>query len=396
MENYQKYSFSRTTRPAPKSLKAPGGSDHFDWVDGARGIAILWIAFFHSFLAYGANYPWPITFSSYGAFVEQCAPSGFLGKILCPIEAVIAAIIEHGSNGVGVFLLFSGFGLTYSLYRGQGREPSWGNWYRRRLVRLFPIYWLAHLVVLVSPIQYKPDPIDYRFILSFLGDRIYPVKQMFFYLNPAWWFFGLLLELYVVFPFLFRLLRRFGEAKFLVFCIVFTSISRYMIFAVLEADGEWLQGAFFGARLWEFGAGMVLGKLLAEHPRETIERLFSGTTLVLGIVLYAAALLTYQPNFLYCFSDGLNAMGLTIILAQIAARTARIPGLGKGLAKAGVYSYGIYLLHQPFVMYAGEQLRSYPLGIYFVLAAAIIMLIALIAMIIEYTVNRLISRLPAT
>ncbi len=392
MEEYQKYSFPSGRSAVQKSPKPTGGGDHFEWVDGARGIAILWIAFFHSFLAYGADYPWPITFSSYSAFVEQCAPSGFLTRILCPFEAVIAAIIEHGSNGVGVFLLFSGFGLTYSIFRHQGHEPSWGDWYRRRLLRLFPIYWLAHIVLLVSPIQYKPDPIDYRFILSFLGDRIYPVKQMFFYLDPAWWFFGLLLELYLVFPFLYRLLRRVGEAKFLVLCIVFTLISRYMIFAVLEADGEWLQGAFFGARLWEFAAGMVLGKLLAERPREVVERLFSGTALVLGILLYAAALLTYQPNFLYCFSDGLNAMGLTIILAQIAARAARIPGLGKWLAKTGVYSYGIYLLHQPFVMFAGERLRSVQIGIYFVLAAVIIAVIALLSMVIEYTMNRLIAK----
>lgn len=379
-----------------KSPQAAGGGDHFEWVDGVRGIAILWIAFFHCFIAYGGDYPWPITLSSYADFAQQCAPSNLLEKIICPLEAIIAGIIQRGPNGVGVFILFSGFGLTYSLCRRKGREPAWGSWYRRRIVRLFPIYWLAHLIILVSPIQYKPDPIDYRFFLSFFGDRIYPVKEMFFYMNPSWWFFGLLLELYIVFPFLYRLLRRLSAAKFLVFCMIFASVSRYMIFGVLEADGAWVQGAFFGARLWEFGAGMVLGKLLAEHPRETVERLFSGTALVLGTIVYAAGLLTYQPNFLYCFSDGLTAMGLTVMLAQIVAWTGKVPGLGKGLVKAGVYSYSIYLFHQPFVMYAGEQLRSHQIGVYFVVAAAIIAVICLVSMAVEYTMNRLISKLPTT
>ncbi|MFZ2448724.1 MAG: acyltransferase [Syntrophobacteraceae bacterium] len=375
------------------SLPASEGAVRFEWVDGVRGMAILWIAFFHCFLAYGGNYPWPITFASYGAFVEQCAPASMLAKISCPFEATIAAIMQRGAQGVGVFILFSGFGLTYSLVRRKGAEPAWGTWYRRRLTRLFPIYWLAHLIFLVSPIQYKPDPIDYRFLLSFLGDRIYPVREMFFYLNPAWWFFGLLIELYAVFPLLFMLMRRLGAAKFLALCVVFASLSRYVLFAVIGADGNWVQGAFFGCRLWEFGAGMVLGKLLAEAPRETMERLFSTAGIASGVALYAGGVLTYQPNFLYSFTDGLSGMGLSIIMIHLAVWAGKVPGLGKAFGMAGIYSYSIYLFHQPFVMYAGDKLRSYHLGLFFLLATAIIAVIALVSMCCEYAVNRALDRL---
>ena len=64
------------------------------------------------------------------------------------------------------------------------------------------------------------------------------------------------------------------------------------------------------------------------------------------------------------------------------------PGLGRALALAGVYSYGIYLFHQPYVMYAGEKLRPHSLGEFLVLASAVIVLVALGSMCLEYAVNR--------
>jgi peptidoglycan/LPS O-acetylase OafA/YrhL len=89
-------------------------------------------------------------------------------------------------------------------------------------------------------------------------------------------------------------------------------------------------------------------------------------------------------------------MGLTVIMIQIAVRTGRVPGLGKALAMTGVYSYSIYLFHQPYVMYAGDKLQSYHIGVYLILAAAIIAAIVMISMCVEYAINLLVSKLPTT
>jgi peptidoglycan/LPS O-acetylase OafA/YrhL len=127
-----------------------------------------------------------------------------------------------------------------------------------RVLRLFPMYWVAHLIYLVSPFEARYDPIDYRFILSFLGDRMYPV-QMIEYLTPAWWYFGLILELYLIFPLLFRLLQKAGVQWFLVICAAETVLCRYiLLFNIFQTDGMVLS-AFCGSRLWEFAFGMVVG-----------------------------------------------------------------------------------------------------------------------------------------
>ena len=245
---------------------------------------------------------------------------------------------SEGPLGVGVFILFSGFGLTYSLVKRGGFETSWAIWYRRRLTRLFPVYWLAHLVFLVSPFAVLNDPIDYRFLLSLLGERVYPVDKMFFYFVPAWWFLGLLIQLYIVFPLLFKLMQRLGWLKYLGLCILLSAGTRYVLTFVVEANGYYAMGAFFVCRLWEFAAGMALGKLMGETPEGTLGRLLSWRGFFAGVILCTLGVVTYQPDFLYSFSDGLMAMGLSVILIHVAYRLDRIPGLGRSLAWAGVYS----------------------------------------------------------
>ncbi len=364
----------------------------FQWLDSVKGIAVIWIAFYHCLLSYGSgSLPWPITFSSLLGLVHQCARGSVFGNFSCAFEGVIAAIIQRGAQAVGVFILFSGFGLTYSLAKRGGVETSWALWYRRRLTRLFPVYWLAHLVFLVSPFATLRDPVDYRFLLSFFGDRVFPIDKMFFYLVPAWWFMGLLIELYIVFPLLFRLMDRLGWMKYLGLCVLSSSVAKYVLVDIVNANGYYEMGGFFVCRLWEFGAGMALGKLVGERPDWVLGRLLSWKGFFAGAILYSLGLFSYQPNFLYVFSDGLTAMGLSVILLHVAYRLDTAPGLGRSLALAGVYSYSIYLFHQPYVMYVGEKLRLHSLGAFLVFASAVAVLIALGSMGLEYAVGRTIK-----
>ena len=116
----------------------------------------------------------------------------------------------------------------------------------QRFKRLFPVYWLANLVFLITPFALLHDPIDYRFLLSLIGDRIYPIDTMFFYLVPAWWFLGLLIQLYLVFPLLFKLMQRIGWLKYLGFCIFLTITARYAL-TLVEANGIMRWVAFLSA-----------------------------------------------------------------------------------------------------------------------------------------------------
>jgi hypothetical protein len=70
------------------------------------------------------------------------------------------------------------------------------------------MYWLAHLVYLVSPFQARLEPIDWRFLISLTGLRMIDISMNFMYLNAAWWYFSMLIQLYLLFPLLYMGMRK--------------------------------------------------------------------------------------------------------------------------------------------------------------------------------------------
>lgn len=377
---------------ATAAARAPVGV-RLTWLDSMKGISILWIAFFHFFGAYqNGRFPSALGPNYFSSFIQQCAPTSSLETIGCAAQGFYVAVASVGFHAVAVFLILSGFGLTFSLARTGEPDGGWLGWYRGRLLRLFPMYWLAHIVYLLSPFISRPEPLDYRFILSFLGNRVWPVDTIFYYINPAWWYFGLLLELYLVFPVLFRLLQRIGPVWFLVFCGVATLVSRYLLLMVIGAHGYYVQGAFFGARLWEFAAGMALGWCYRRNQAAAQDWLFTGRTLFVGGVIYALGLYSYTSMTAYIMTDALIGTGLFIILAHVAIWADLLPRFGGMLAYVGAFSYGLYLLHQPYVIYFGERLRSLDMITFFVVGWAIIAAITVCAIPLERYVNQLTSR----
>ena len=62
------------------------------------------------------------------------------------------------------------------------------------------MYWVAHLVYLVSPFIARLEPVDDRIILSLLGLRFINIEMNFMYLNAAWWYFAMVNDHLVTCP----------------------------------------------------------------------------------------------------------------------------------------------------------------------------------------------------
>ena len=362
-----------------------------DWLDGTKGIAILWIAFFHFFIAYnGGRRPWLLDPGYFAAYEKICAPESLGSRALCLGSAVLTAAVQMGFHGVAVFLVLSGFGLSYSLAR-RGRPPvAWAGWYRSRLVRLLPMYWVAHLVYLVSPFQAR-RPLDYRFALSFLGDRVVPIETMFYYFNPALWYFGLLLQLYLVFPALFAALERLGVARFLVAAAVVTIGARWALLFAMPVDGKWVQGGFFSCRLWEFALGMAAGSSGGSGRRRSTPRSCLGGACWPGARSMPSASIPTAPSGPISSPMCSSAPGSPSSSSTSRERPAAFVG-GTAVLTVGASSYGLYLVHQPYVQYFGERMRSLDVAVFVVGAGGIIAALALGAMALERAVNALTRR----
>lgn len=363
-------------------------SKRLAWPDVVKGLSILWIVYFHGFKEYaGGRLPRPLE----GHFwAQMCGGEAGLAALGCVPHGLFVAFSYLGYHAVGVFILLSGFTLAMTQTRRANRPADWPSWYRSRLLRLFPLYWVAHALYLVSP---GYDPIDYRFLLSLLGNRLYPL-DMPYYANPAWWYFGLLLQLYGVFPLLFAALQRWGAIRFVVGCTVIDLLSRYLVLFPLAsaASGALVGGALFTCRLAEFAAGMVLGALAVQQPQRLQRLLTAPLSAVLGAVAYGLGLLSYASNATYIFSDALIGCGLGLLMIWVALRLDALPRLSATVGRVGAYSYGLYLFHQPFIMWLAWQLVATSLPIFVACAAITTALLAWLSMRIEIQVNAAVER----
>lgn len=362
------------------------------WTDTVKGIAILWIVFFHGFTEYRiGRYPWAL---DDGFWRTLCGDAtGAFPLAACAIEAAVVAVSSVGFHCVGVFILLSGFTLGVSAARRVGRV-DWLAWYRSRLLRLFPLYWTAHLLYLISPPQVHLEAVDYRFLLSLLGDRVFPLNELFFYANAAWWYFGLLLQLYLVFPILFETLRRSGPLWFLALAAIISVSTRYVFLFpwASEYSEPLLLGAAFTSRLLEFCAGIVLATTFVGSPTATTLRLRSPWTAVAGATLYVAGLYSYRSQLAYVATDALIGCGLSTLLIVLAHWLERFPAWRNPLAFVGKYSYGLYLFHQPYMTWLGTNLRWASLPMFVAADAGVTAALAGLSLVIEKRVNAVVAR----
>ncbi|NDD56312.1 MAG: acyltransferase [Verrucomicrobia bacterium] len=182
----------------------------------------------------------------------------------------------------------------------------------------------------------------------------------FYYLNAAWWYFCLILQLFALFPLLFWALRRFGWLSFFVLATLAGFAARYFMLSIHPVSGQFVLGGCGLSRMPEFAFGMVLGALHAKNAARFESWLLRGPGFLAGLLLYPLALKTYQVPNGYVAVDLLTGIACFLVVAGASGFWASIPRLGGWLALAGSFSYGIYLIHQPYAIHFASFLQGMP------------------------------------
>jgi peptidoglycan/LPS O-acetylase OafA/YrhL len=126
------------TKVAPRSN--PPGDARVPELDGIRAIAIWMVLVHHVFFAFPR------------------ASSAYEG-----IPVVLLRLVDHGWLGVDLFFILSGFLITGILIESKSKPNYAKNFYMRRVLRIFPLYFVA----VVTMWLFYPDSTSYL-LLSFV------------------------------------------------------------------------------------------------------------------------------------------------------------------------------------------------------------------------------------
>jgi peptidoglycan/LPS O-acetylase OafA/YrhL len=279
--------------------------------------------------------------------------------------------------------------------RAESGTLGWFAWYRARLLRLYPMYWVAHLVYLFSPFVARLEPVDDRIILSLLGLRFIDIQMNFMYLNAAWWYFSMLIQFYLIFPLLFMAARRLGPWWFLLIACAFGFFARYVLLAVWHANGLWVLGGFAICRLPEFALGMSLAIWHTRSPARAEWFLLRGAGLALGLILYPVALQLYHGLYEYIFVDFATGACCMLEMVGITGIILLFKEPAKLLGMVGLYSYGLYLIHQPYVIWLGLRIREVPIWMFLLICIPTLAVLSAWGILLEKSTNALVDKLAS-
>jgi peptidoglycan/LPS O-acetylase OafA/YrhL len=353
------------------------------WLDISKGLAILFVAYFHFFRTYFEHGTLP-----------PADWNGLAASAVTIARLVWLKVSGLGFHAVGVFIILSGWTLMQSTARrAESGAIAWAPWYRARFLRLYPMYWVAHLVYLLSPFVARLEPVDSRIILSLLGLRFVDIQMNFMYLNAAWWYFSMLIQFYLIFPLLFLAARRLGPVRFLLIACAAGFFARYLLLVVWPQNGLWVLGGFAVCRLPEFALGMSLAMWHARSSARLEWFLLRGAGFVVGLLLYPAALLLYPGATAYVFVDFATGACCFLEIVGIAGLILLFKGLANVFGLVGFYSYGLYLIHQPYVIWLGLRIREQPIWMFLLISVATLAVLSAWGMLLEKATNTLVNKL---
>jgi peptidoglycan/LPS O-acetylase OafA/YrhL len=283
--------------------------------------------------------------------------------------------------------------MRSTLERAEKGPVAWSRWYGARFLRLYPMYWVAHLVYLVSPFVARLEPVDSRIVLSLLGFRFIDITMNFMYLNAAWWYFSMLIQLYLIFPLLFWGARRLGPWIFLITACAIGFLTRHLLLNVYPQHGFWILGGFAVCRLPEFALGMALAIWHRQAPARLEWFLLRGAGFVAGLVLYPAALQLYHNGITYVFCDFATGACCFLEILGVAGIIASFGSLAKIFSLIGSYSYGLYLIHQPYVIWLGLRIRPQPVWMFLLIFLAALAVLSAWGILLEKSTNALVAKI---
>jgi peptidoglycan/LPS O-acetylase OafA/YrhL len=179
-------------------------STHWPELDGVRGVAILGVLLGHLIW-------WVPKFAGVKWFAKLCA------------------FMSQGASGVYLFFVLSGFLITCILLRTKDSPHYLRNFYSRRILRIFPLYYLALALFVLTTIPFSKSW-WFWFYLQNIAFTFWPAQIA----GPMhFWSLAVEEHFYAIWPFIVGLLSR----RVMTWCLLGIIILAAAIRALLLYNG---------------------------------------------------------------------------------------------------------------------------------------------------------------
>jgi len=301
-------------------------------LDGLRGLAILAVFLFH----YA------------GGGTER--PDSVLLRVMY-------GFTRFGWAGVDLFFVLSGFLITGILYDTRDDPRYFRNFYLRRSLRIFPVYYAFVLVIGIAGALAGARWTTGH--LSFLVYFGYPAVLIWPDLAPAiphirinhLWSLCLEEQFYLIWPLLVLVLV--SSQRILLFCGAFVCLAlglRLLVWQTGWISSEWAE-SFLLFRMDSLAIGAALAILVRGPRRVSFTRAAPVVLGVAVIALLGLCLISPSPHYSAAPMWTLGFTLISIISASLVLLAIQPRGIvrsffsGHLLRALGKYSYGMYLYH---------------------------------------------------
>ncbi len=288
------------------------------FVDGLRGVASLWVLFFH------------------------IGQGGQIESLLQHLPNAAREFVDAGYLGVSIFFVLSGFVIDSSLFSKTMSLRFFGHFVAKRSLRLNPPYWVALVVTVAAGLlkaalnhgSYRaPSLGNFAAHAFYLQDLLHMTP-----INDVYWTLALEIQMYVAFcailVFLSWLVRRTQSrwVEPMAFGLIAVAASLYPLGL---ANSQRLVGVFF-PYAYLFVIGVFINRWRV-RPHDLVMT----TTLIFQLVVLAAGALR-SANARRTIVGLLTAV---LILLAIQRGSMSRWMSGRMFQFLGRISYSLYLIH---------------------------------------------------
>ncbi|MEO8192482.1 MAG: acyltransferase [Gemmatimonadales bacterium] len=328
-------------------------SRHVPALDGVRGLAILTVFLFHV-----AAYAWtgPTT----------------------GLDRVMHRVMEAGWIGVDLFFVLSGYLITGILVSSRGTPRYFRNFYIRRALRIFPLFYLSLLLFALAAQwypQFRPASLEAALANWTYTSNIYMAVHG-WDVEPTvmqpFWSLAVEEQFYFVWPLVVYAAR---GSRLMTVSIAGILLSIFVRAFLLASGHDLAAYMLLPARMDSLLAGSLVGLILGwgAPSRPSWMRRRPGLKIVAAAA--SIAMIVVLRMFLWdsvavqALKSTLIALGFAVLLAAslLSTRSGALSGFftAAPLRFLGRYSYSIYIFHAAVITTLARQVSVRDLPVIF-------------------------------